>query len=177
MQNKSTDYLLLDSAIRDWVVLPMLIMLLLVGMGRQYVTTVLKSSKKITLGDLGEMRYKSTLMRSQMLRMNGRFISERAFNMRKAYLIRKKVGLLREKDLPGPTNPMQNMSGMMDMMKNNVAGFVPNIAMMSFVSYFVSGFLCLKMPFSMPSTHFKVMMQRGVDLSNLDVSYVSSLSW
>ena len=177
MQNKSTDYLLLDSAFRDWVVLPMLIMLLLVGMGRQYVTTVLKSTKKTTLADLGEMRYKATLGRSQMLRMNGRFICERAFNMRKASMIRKKVGLLREKDLPGPTNPMQNMSGMMDMMKNNVAGFVPNIAMMSFVSYFFSGFLCLKMPFSMPSTHFKVMMQRGVDLSNLDVSYVSSLSW
>jgi hypothetical protein len=69
------------------------------------------------------------------------------------------------------------MNTMMDMVKGNVAMYVPNIAMMSFVGYFFSGFVCLKMPFSMPSTHFKVMLQRGVDLSNLDVSYVSSLSW
>jgi hypothetical protein len=40
--------------------------------------------------------------------------------------------------------------------QGNVSYMVPNIAMMSFVSYFFSGFVCLKMPFSMPSTHFKV---------------------
>lgn len=41
-------------------------------------------------------------------------------------------------------------------MQGNVSYMVPNVAMMSFVSYFFSGFVCLKMPFSMPSTHFKV---------------------
>ena len=64
----------------------------------------------------------------------------------------------------------------MDMMKGNMSYMIPNFAMMSFVSYFFSGFVCLKMPFSLPSTHFKIMMQRGVDLSQLDVSYVSSLA-
>ena len=54
---------------------------------------------------------------------------------------------------------------------------VPNFAMMSFVNYFFQGFVCLKVPFSMPSNHFKSMLQRGVDISTLDVSYVSSLSW
>ena len=175
--NASMEYLLLDPEIRDWVVLPMLIMLLLVGMGRQYVSTLIKSEPKTTMKDLIELRYKAVLGRSQVLRMNGSALSARAFNVRKAYLIRPKVGLLREKDLPGPTNPLNNMNTMMDMVKGNVAMYVPNIAMMSFVGYFFSGFVCLKMPFSMPSTHFKVMLQRGVDLSNLDVSYVSSLSW
>eukprot|EP01032_Pedospumella_encystans_P013148 gene13148-15154_t len=54
---------------------------------------------------------------------------------------------------------------------------LPNFAMMAFVGYFFSGFVCLKIPFPLPSNHFKLMMQRGVDLTSLDVSYVSSLSW
>jgi len=54
---------------------------------------------------------------------------------------------------------------------------VPNFAMMSLTNYFFHGFVCLKVPFSMPSHHFKSMLQRGVDISTLDVSYVSSLSW
>jgi hypothetical protein len=96
--------------------------------------------------------------------------------MRKSFMIRKKTGILREKNLPGPANPMSNPMAMMDMMKGNMSYMIPNFAMMSFVSYFFSGFVCLKMPFSLPSTHFKIMMQRGVDLSQLDVSYVSSLA-
>ena len=48
------EHLLLDSAIRDWVVIPMLIMLLLVGMGRHYVQTVLKSVPTFTEKDIAE---------------------------------------------------------------------------------------------------------------------------
>ena len=39
----------------------------------------------------------------------------------------------------------------------NMSYMIPNFAMMSFVGYFFSGFVCLKMPFSLPSTHFKVI--------------------
>ena len=113
----NSDYLLLDSAILAWVVVPMLIMVTLVGMGRQYVQTVLKSEPKMSEGDMKELTCKATLGRSHCTRNNGRFICERAFSMRRAYMIRKKVGLLREKDLPRQTNPMQNMNTMMDMLK------------------------------------------------------------
>lgn len=89
----STDsHLLLDSSIRDWVVLPMLVMLLLVGMGRQYVQTVIKSVPVFTEKDLAEQRYKNTCQRSACLRQNGNFICDSAFNVRKANLIKKKTG-------------------------------------------------------------------------------------
>lgn len=41
-------HLLLDPAIRDWVVLPMFIMLLLVAMGRVYVSNLIKSVPVVT---------------------------------------------------------------------------------------------------------------------------------
>ncbi len=97
--------------------------------------------------------------------------------MRKIGMVRKKTGVLREK-VPGATNPMMsNPSSLIDMMKGNMVFMIPNIAMMTFVGYFFSGFVCLKIPFPLPSNRFKVMLQRGVDLTTLDVSYVSSLSW
>jgi hypothetical protein len=170
------EHLLLDPAIRDWVVIPMVILLVLVALGRNYVSQLIKSTPEITENDLDELRFKQTLQQAQRLRMNGRFISDTAFNMRKAYLIRKETGVLREK-VPGAGNPMSNPMAMMDMMKGQMVFMLPNFAMMAFVGYFFSGFVCLKIPFPLPSNHFKLMMQRGVDLSSLDVSYVSSLSW
>ncbi len=170
------EYLLLDSSIRDWVVFPIIIMLIFVGIGRNYVQQLIKSEPKIKEKDLEEIRHKQTLMKAGALRTNGNFLCEEAFNTRKSFLIRKKTGLLREK-VPAATNPMSNPMGMVDMMKGNITFMLPNIAMMTFVGYFFSGFVCLKVPFPMPSNHFKLMLQRGVDLSTLNISYVSSLSW
>jgi ER membrane protein complex subunit 3 len=51
-----TPELVLDPAIRDWVVLPMFLMVVLVGLGRHYVQTLIKSSPKITEDGLDEIR-------------------------------------------------------------------------------------------------------------------------
>ena len=70
----------------------MLIMLLLVGMGRHYVQTVIKSVPTFTEKDLAEQSYKNTCTKSSCLRIHGNYICEAAFNMRKAHMIRKKTG-------------------------------------------------------------------------------------
>ena len=90
------DFLLLDPQIRDWVVLPMVMMLVLVGMGRHYVSELIKTDPIITSDTLDEMRHKQTLMRSARVRANGGFIPEESFNRRKSFFIRRK-----KEDIPG----------------------------------------------------------------------------
>lgn len=169
--------LLLDVAIRDWVVLPMLLLLALVDIGRQSVQQLIKSkpapySKKKS----DEQKHRAILMSAQRLRANCSHIDEEAFIRRKVRLTRTSDGLLREK-VPGPGNPMSNPNMLVDMLKNQGTYMLPNFVLMNFISSFFTGFVCLKVPFPLPSNGFKIMLQRDIDISALDVSYVSSVSW
>lgn len=65
---------------------------------------------------------------------------------------------------------------MMGGMKQNLAMIIPNMLQMGWVSYFFAGFVLVKLPFPL-TERFKTMLQRGIMLKSLDVSYVSSLSW
>ena len=65
---------------------------------------------------------------------------------------------------------------MVGMMKQNLVMIVPNMLLMGWITYFFSGFILVKLPFPL-TDRFKQMLQRGVSMGGLDVSYVSSLSW
>ncbi|CAM9654410.1 unnamed protein product, partial [Ectocarpus fasciculatus] len=157
------EYLVLDPEIRNWVVLPMVLMIMMVGVGRHYVQQLIKGDES---GDLESIRNRQTAGRAQLLRMNRSNVSEEAFAARRTLLCQKKTGILRQK-VAGAPNPMSDMSGMMNMMKGNMTFMLPNMVMMAFVSFFFAGFILVKVR----------MCGRGVDLTTLDVSYVSSLSW
>lgn len=45
-----------------------------------------------------------------------------------------------------------------------------------FVNYFFAGFILGKVPFQL-SPSFRLMLQRGIDLPSLDVTYFTSLSY
>ncbi len=87
-------------------------------------------------------------------------------------------------------NPMMDPSNMGGMMKGQVAMILNNIYMIFLyhgIEHFFSGFIAAKLPFSLTrgSLHtffsskigFKTMFQAGIDLSDLEVSYISSSSW
>jgi hypothetical protein len=62
-------------------------------------------------------------------------------------------------------------------MKGNMAAMVQNMVMMQGISHFFRGFVLVKVPFPL-TRGFKQMFQRGLyDLTTLDTSYVSSVSW
>lgn len=166
--------LLLDPSIRDWVVLPMVAIMVLMGLCRHYAQQCLKSSTPM---DGEEIRHKQTLGRVSRLRNRGaRMLPAESFNARKAYFANKEKGLLSQKVKKSGVNPMSNPMGMIDHMKGNMLYMVPNMVMMGVISFFFQGFVLVKVPFPL-TNRFKVMLQRGVDLATLDVSYVSSLSW
>lgn len=134
-------------------------MTIMLNVVRNYGLQLMKSpTKKLTVKDMDEVRHKQTILKASRLRGNGNFLCADSFNKRKAYLTRKKVGLLREK-VPQAQNPMSNPMQMVDMMKGQVSFMVTNIGMMNLIGYLYSGFVCLKIPFPIPSTHFKLMLQ------------------
>jgi len=71
---------------------------------------------------------------------------------------------------------MMNPNMMMGMLKQNVSSMVFNIVLIMGVGYLFSGFILAKIPFPL-TQKFKGMLQQGINMSDLDVSYVSSMSW
>ncbi|VEL28486.1 unnamed protein product [Protopolystoma xenopodis] len=189
--------LLLDSAIRFWVFLPLVIITFLFGVIRHYLTILLTSEKKSELQTIGE-RYSLTLyyflchalLRSRLLRENGRYISKQGFKMRKFYFNDKDQGYFKTSRRDTPMkNIVTDPSMLTDMLKNNILNVIPMLVIGGWINWAFTGFLTTKIPF--PLTYrFKPMLQRGCEtLTSLDASWyfclltissffrVSSASW
>jgi len=168
-----TEQLLIDSQIRDWVLLPIVFVMLLFGVLRHYVTLILRSTPRAP--DEDKLRQQQTLLRSQILFRNNAYIPASSFQQRKQVFNSRNGGLLHEKVENNPLAQMSDPTQMMDMMKGNMAGLVPNLLMLGFISYFFAGFVIAKFPFPL-TTRFRGMVQRGIDLNSLDITYVTSAS-
>lgn len=79
-------------------------------------------------------------------------------------------------EFKNPFEPAGGMDGMMDGMKKQMVMMIPQTLIMGWINFFFSGFVLLKLPFPL-TLRFKVMLQRGIETADLDVTWVSSLSW
>ena len=125
--------------------------------------------------------YLSGTLRSNLLRQNHSHITLEQFLTRKQNIIAsfKSREYLKVKEYEGQQNPMQNpdmMQTTMDMMKKNMMMVIPQTIIMSWISYFFSGFVLTRLPFPL-TLRFKDMLQRGIDTKDMDVTWVSSISW
>ena len=116
--------ILIDPQIRNWVLFPIFIITLLVGLARHYVQQLIKSNNTSKIKKIKPLQI---LTRSQRFRQNSRFLPPFAFSSRKAYLQTKKVGLLCQKQ-ERAENPMMsgNPSFQMDMMKGQMTNMLPS---------------------------------------------------
>ncbi|KAJ3488742.1 hypothetical protein NLI96_g2634 [Meripilus lineatus] len=68
------------------------------------------------------------------------------------------------------------MDGMMAGMKTQMVMMIPQMVIMGWINFFFQGFVLIKLPFPL-TLGFKSMLQRGVETPDMDVRWVSSLSW
>lgn len=164
--------ILLDDSIRDWVLLPLIVIMLLVGLARHYLTVLLRTNKrpKVSAADDANL-----VAYSRVLLQNGIFLSPEGFRSRVERLINPSSGVLHRKIEYNPMEAMSNPDMMGEMMKGQITGMVPHIGMMMLVQSLFSGFVIAKFPFSL-SSRFRGMVQRGVEIDALECSYVTSLS-
>lgn len=141
--------LLLDSALRDWVLLPILAVMILVGLLRHNVSVLLAPTPMVM--EPKAVREQKALARANILRTNGHHIPRFAFESKKRYLVDAFKGdaYLKDPDAKGKPapNPMTDPAGMesmMNMMKGSMATMVPQMGLMAWINFFFSGFILRK---------------------------------
>ncbi|KAJ8479000.1 hypothetical protein OPV22_022727 [Ensete ventricosum] len=168
--------LVLDTAIRDWVLVPLSVVMVLIGVLRYFVSKLMRSHQA---PDLKVVKEGQVILRARNLRAAAGFIPAKSFRARKIYYTNEENGLLHV-----PKGQAQNAQAQMfsdpnlamDMMKKNLSMIIPQTLTFAWVNFFFSGFVAAKIPFPL-TQRFRGMLQNGIDLSTVDVSYVSSRSW
>ncbi|KAL6656270.1 hypothetical protein ACP70R_007096 [Stipagrostis hirtigluma subsp. patula] len=162
--------LVLDTAIRDWVLIPLSVVMVLIGVLRYFVSKLMRSPVPSTTPDPKIVKEGQLVIRARNLRANSQFIPPKAFKARKVYYTNEENGLLHvpKEDAQKAQAAMFSDPNMaMDMMKKNLSMIIPQTLTFAWVNFFFSGFVA----------EFRGMLQNGIDLSTVDVSYVSSRSW
>ncbi|GAA5975111.1 hypothetical protein JCM11641_000042 [Rhodosporidiobolus odoratus] len=176
--------LTLDPEIRDYVLLPLSAILLLAGLLRHYVSQAIATRPKPQ--PLLAVREQRAILRGQLLRASGSHLPPSAFLALKSHLSQAYESGSYLKALPPadgqsapPANPLGDpaaMDGMMDMLRKQAVGFLPQTILMYYINSFFSGFLLTRLPFPLPPK-FKELLQRGIDVPDLDASWCSAISW
>ncbi|GAV03345.1 hypothetical protein RvY_13785 [Ramazzottius varieornatus] len=168
--------LLLDPNIRTWIFIPIVIITFFIGILRHYVSILMASPKPVQLQQVKDTQ---ALLRSRILRENGKYLPKSSFLMRKHYFNDATSGILKigqDRPAAAAANPMQDPNMLQDMLKGNLVNMLPMMAVGGWINWMFSGFVTTKVPFPL-TWRFKDMLQRGINLPSLDPSWVSSASW
>lgn len=160
--------MLIDPAIRDKVLIPLLVLAYVYMSLRDVMYKLVLSKPDESMG-IEEIRQRQIVARAQRLRVNGNYITGSGFAMRKSYLIDEDGRALREKTTAKPMNPMAQM----DVMKGQMVGQAVYMGIWYAVQSSLQGFLLVKLPFAL-TERFKQITQAGISIAALDTSYVSS---
>lgn len=133
--------LLLDSNIRGWVFLPIVVITFLVGIVRHFISILLTSQKKI---EILQIQDSQLIIRARMLRENAKYLPKSAFVMRRQAFNNEETGYLTQKRPQVTQNIMTDPTMMTDMLKGNVANVLPMIVIGGWINWMFSGFLTTK---------------------------------
>lgn len=202
--------LVLDTQIRDFVLIPLVGIMFFIALFRHYVGVWMSNPPKknwkkfLTAYVIDHLhsflliearntdkswyltRASQTLVKVRFLRGCMSRLSPAAFHKRKAYFIHPTDGVLNQEkpDPDASANPMSALfasgimdpNGMSDSMKKNMFAIASQMFFFTWIDRMFAGFVSAKLPFGL-TQGFKAMFQSGIDLQDLSVTYVSSISW
>lgn len=123
------------------------------------------------------------IRRVACFKQNNNILTESEFETRKQYFFEKLNttdfhAVVEDPEL-GPQNPFTDPGtndALMNMAKGNLMNYIPQTLIMGWVNYFFAGFVIMKLPFPL-TDGFKSTLQNGVNTPDLNVRYVSAISW
>jgi len=175
----------LDPAIRDFVLIPIFVVVILTSVLRGNLTLIFGGKTPQKSPDLSELKFLSLFQRINLFKRHRNYLP---------HFASRRLQYLNANEKKGPLGslletPPQQLSAMEKMMQQNQdPSTALNMVKSQFmflgihgslgywVSHLFSGFLVAKTPFPL-TFKIKGMLQRGVDVPALDNSYISSLSW
>lgn len=172
----------LDSKIRDYALIPIVVVFLCGNLIRNNLLRLFQDKPKV---DMKSMKQNNTLARARSLKVpTARFLCERAWNNKKKYFTKRQTAEKGDGVLCNPPEAVDPMASMAQpdmgqaagMMKSQMVFIVSQGALGYWVNYLFSGFLVAKTPFPL-TFRFKSMLQRGVEVENLEAGYISGLCW
>lgn len=173
-----------DPALFYWVLFPITIVMILTGILRHYAAVLMNSSPKPPSAAV--LREQRNLIHGSNVRQHANVLSPVSFEARRARIVKEFKEGKHLKDGPesrekpsvpgGAMADPANRDNMLNMMKGNMMMIIPQTLIMGWINAFFAGFVILKLPFPL-TLRFKAMLQSGVATQDLDVRWVSSLSW
>jgi hypothetical protein len=188
-------FLRLDPSIRNWVFIPITIITVAINLLMKYLNVVINQGqakpvtsrvdhehedqredflKKELEGRDADIKVKAALNRVNKLKTNFMHISERGFKLRKGFFCND-GGFFSQK-IENKAPEVMNPNMMVDVLKKNLINGLYYALIFVGVGYMFSGFILLKLPFGL-TQKFRSMLQQGLNLPDVDVSYVSAISW
>ncbi|CAI4564232.1 AQG_2a_G0031760.mRNA.1.CDS.1 [Saccharomyces cerevisiae] len=187
IQQARAPQMLLDDQLKYWVLLPISIVMVLTGVLKQYIMTLITGSSANEAQPRVKLTEWQYLQWAQLLIGNGGNLSSDAFAAKKEFLVKdlteeRHLAKAKQQDgsqageVPNPFNDPNMSNAMMNMAKGNMASFIPQTIIMWWVNHFFAGFILMQLPFPL-TAKFKEMLQTGIICQDLDVRWVSSISW
>lgn len=184
--------IILDPKIKTHVLLPITLVMLLVHVLRQLITSLLKRSQP--LQKMAKVREQQHLQKCTMTGQNcwtslcrSEWESRKA-NVSEQYGKNSSLNTILEKPIdedkknsdgqtmPNPFTQAGFTENLWDGMKANLLNYLPQPILMFYMSYLFRGYIALKLPFALTG-NFKPMFQSSIMTTDLDVSYVTGISW
>lgn len=161
--------------------------MVLTGVLKQYIMTLITGNSANETQPRVKLTEWQYLQWAQLLIGNGGNLSAEAFSAKKEFLIKdltdeRHLAQAKQQDgssageMVNPFNDPNMSNAMMNMAKGNMASFVPQTIIMWWVNHFFAGFILMQLPFPL-TAKFKEMLQTGIICQDLDVRWVSSISW